>query len=288
MNPSAKYIAVVCFLLLPGIAKAQSVGQVECPRSEGYVYLYSSMTTMDVRTTLQCGEHVQITGRYDYYFSVRTEKGETGFMPQSSLLLLKDAPGPRAPQPPPQRPPRPRTAYDDPKAHPEVPPSAPASSSGFTLLNGTPIHLTLVKTISAASAHVGDVVEMKVLEDVVVDGITVIPVGATAIGIVTDAEPKKRLGHGGKLGLTINFVHLSNDEKAAVRSYQESTGTNTSAGVTLPRASGKDIAFPEGTEFTAYVDGDIHLKRESFQATKDGANPEPAPPAPKPSQPRGC
>jgi hypothetical protein len=288
MNSSAKYIAVVFFLLLPEITKAQSVGQVECPRSEGYVYLYSSMTTMDVRTTLQCGEHVQITGRYDYYFSVRTEKGETGFMPQSSLLLLKDAPGPKAPQPQPLRPARARTAYDDPKAHPETSPSAPSSDSGFTLLNGTPIHLALAKTISSSSAHVGDVVELKVLEEVAVDGVPVISRGATAIGIVTDAEPKKRLGRGGKLGLTINFVHLSDNEKAAVRSYQESKGSDNSVGAVLPMASGKDISFPQGTEFTAYVDGDMHLKKEAFQATKDGANPEPAPPAPKPSQPRGC
>src|SRR5437667_2058460 len=41
--------------------------------SDDYVYLYSSMTTLDVRTTLQCGEQVQITGRYDVYFGVRTE-----------------------------------------------------------------------------------------------------------------------------------------------------------------------------------------------------------------------
>src|SRR5438876_11428569 len=37
----------------PAIAQAQSVGQVECPRTGDYVYLYSSMTTLDVRTTLQ-------------------------------------------------------------------------------------------------------------------------------------------------------------------------------------------------------------------------------------------
>ncbi len=63
MGSSAKYIAAFFCLVLPGIARAQSVGQVECPRAGDYVYLYSSMTTLDVRTTLQCGERVQITGR---------------------------------------------------------------------------------------------------------------------------------------------------------------------------------------------------------------------------------
>jgi hypothetical protein len=287
MKASAKHVAVVFCLLLPAIARAQSVGQVECPRGDGYVYLYSSMTTLDVRTTLQCGEQVQITGRYDTYVGVRTAKGETGYVPISSLLFLKDKVGPKAPQTPPRQPARPRTAYDEPTAHAEAAPKAAPSASDLTLLNGTPIHLMLGKTISSANAHVGDVVELKVVEEVVVEGLSVIPRGATAIGIVTDAEPKKRLGRGGKLGLSINFVRLSDNEKAAVRSFQEGNGSNTSAGAALPLASGKDVAFAQGTEFTAYVDGDMQLKREAFPTAKDDATSAPAPPAQNLSQPRG-
>ena len=63
MKSSAKYIAAVLALFLPVIAPAQSAGIVECPRSGDYVYLYSSMITLDVRITLQCGEQLQITGR---------------------------------------------------------------------------------------------------------------------------------------------------------------------------------------------------------------------------------
>ena len=287
MNSSAKCIAAVFCLLLPAIGKAQSVGQIGCPRSEGYVYLYSSMTTMDVRGTLQCGEQVQITGRYDTYFGVRTAKGETGYVPLSSLLFLKDKPGPNTPKAPPPPPARPRIAYDDPAAHAQIPPSTPAAGSGFTLVNGTPIHLKLNKTISSATAHVGDVVDLVVLEEVLVDGLCVIPERAVAIGIVSEAEPKKRMGHGGKLGLSINFVRLRDDEKAAVRSYQESNGTNSSSGAALPLSSGKDVVFTQGTEFTAYVDGDMPLKREAFQAAKEGANSAPAPPAQNPSKPLG-
>jgi hypothetical protein len=286
MKLSAKYIAVVFCLLLPAIAKAQSAGQVECPRGDGYVYLYSSMTTLDVRTTLQCGEQVQITGRYDTYVGVRTAKGETGYVPTSSLLFLKDKVGPKTPQTPPRQPARPRTAYD-PTAHADAAPKASPSASDLILPNGTPIQLMLGKTISSANAHVGDVVELKVTEEVVVEGLSVIPRGATAIGIITDAEPKKRLGRGGKLGLSINFVRLSDSEKAAVRSFQEGTGSNTAAGAALPLASGKDVAFAQGTEFTAYVDGDIHLKREAFPAAKDDAGAAPAPPAQNPSRPSG-
>ena len=283
MKSSATYIAAVFFFLSPVSLRAQSVGQVECPRGGGYVYLYSSMITLDVRTTLQCGEQVQITGRYDVYFGVRTTKGELGYVPVDSLLLLKDKPGTKTPQSAPAQPSRERITYDAPTAKPQAP--KPLSPSDLTLLNGTPIRVMLGKTLSSASSHIGDVVELKVLEEVDVDGLCVIPAGATAIGIVKEAEPKKRMGRGGKLGLSINFVRLSNGEKAAVRSYLESSGTNSSTGAVLPLATGKDVVITQGTEFTAFVDGDLHLKKEAFQPAKDGSMPAPTPQAQNPSHP---
>jgi hypothetical protein len=277
MRASANYIAVVICLFSPVMARAQSVGQVECPRGDGYVYLYSSMTTLDVRATLQCGEQVQITGRYDTYMGVRTAKGETGYVPTSSLLFLKDKPGVKAPHAPSRPAARPRTAYDEPTVAAEAAPKSPPSASDLTLVNGTPVHLVLGKTISSATAHVGDVVELQVTEEVAVDGLTVIPSGAKAVGIVTEVETKKRLGHGAKLGLSINFVRLSASEKVPVRSFQDSSGSDTLVGVTRPAASGKDVSFAQGTEFMAYVDGDVHLKREGFQAAKDAGSSAPVP-----------
>ena len=285
MRSRVKYLAAFFFLVLPASAQAQSIGQVECPRGGGYVYLYSSMTTLDVRTTLQCGEQVQITGRYDLYLGVRTAKGEIGYVPVESLLLLKDKPGAKAQQPkivPPTT--RERTMYDAPAVPTKAAPPAPSSPTEFTLPNGTPIHLKLGKTISSATAHVGDAVDLQVVEEVTVNGLVVIPRDAAATAVVAEAEPKKRLGHGGKLGFNVNSVRLSDDEKAAVRSYQESTGSNSSGGAIL---SGKDVVFTEGTDFTAYVDGDMKLKKAAFQAQKDSSSAAPAPPDHKRSQPRG-
>jgi hypothetical protein len=285
MISSAKYIAVLFCLVLPTIARAQSMGQVECARGDGYVYLYSSMTTLDVRTTMQCGEHVQITGRYDRYFGVRTAKGDIGYIPVDSLLLLKDKPGAKAPEPQTAQPARERILYDTPVKPAEVAPVAPPNPSEFTLRNGTPIHLKLSKTMSSATSHVGDVVELQVAEEVIVDGLSVIPPGSAAIGLVTEAEPKRRMGHGGKLAFSVNFVRLKDDEKAVVRSFQETT--SNSAGGILPLSSGKEVVYNQGMEFTAYVDGDMQLKKEAFQAEKNSSTAAPAPPDRKPSQPRG-
>jgi hypothetical protein len=287
MRTRAKYAAAFFCVVFPAFAQAQSMGQVECPRSGDYVYLYSSMTTLDVRTTLQCGEQVQITGRYDLYFGVRTAKGEIGYVPVESLLLLKDKPGTKAAQPKTVQATRERTPYDAPTAPTEAAPPAPSSSTEFTLRNGTAIHLKLGKTISSATAHVGDVVDLQVVEEVLVNDLVVVPRGAAATAVVTEAEPKKRLGHGGKLGFNINSVRLRDDEKAAVRSYQESTGSNSSTGAILPLGSGKDVVFTEGTDFTAYVDGDIKLKKAAFQAEKDSSSAAPVPSDHRASKPRG-
>ena len=284
MRLSAKYLVLVFAVTLPVTARGQSVGQVECPRSGGYVYLYSSMISMDVRGTLQCGEQVQITGRYDTYFGVRTAKGEVGYVPLESVLLIKDRPGANQPKALPQKPARELTPYDERPAPPPPPIKTVPAGFDLTLANGTPVHLKLGKTISTASAHVGDVVELHAAEEVAVDGLTVIPIGATAVGIVTEVEPKKRLGRGGKLALSINFLRLGNNEKAAVRSFQETSESSSLAGAGVSQGHGKDIVFAEGSDFTAYVDGDVHLKKETFLAAKDGANAAPA--ARNPAHPR--
>ena len=68
-------------------------------------------------------------------------------------------------------------------------------------------------------------------------------------------------------------MRLANNDKAAVRSFQETTDSSPLAGAGVSQGRGKDIVFAEGSNFTAYVDGDVHLKKETFQSTKDGANP---------------
>src|ERR1700739_1204839 len=102
-------------------AHAQNTGRIDCARDGGYVYLYSSMTTLEVRMTLQCGDVVRITGRSDDYYSVRTASGEAGFVPRTSVFLLKDQPGTGWAATAAKQPARERTHYDDPRSAPAAP-----------------------------------------------------------------------------------------------------------------------------------------------------------------------
>lgn len=115
--------------------------------------------------------------------------------------------------------------------------------------------------------------DFDVLEEVKVRDTVVIPKGAIALATVTAAEPKKRMGRGGKLDVNIDSVRLADNEKAALRATEGGkagghVGAMTSAMVAtgivfFPAAPlflfmhGKDITIPKGTEVTAYVNGDF-------------------------------
>jgi len=174
-----------------------------------------------------------------------------------------------------------------------VPGQASAPTQPHTLLDGTPVKLRLSQTISSADAKVNQEIPFEVVEDIKVDDVVVLPKGATAIGTVTEADHKKSMGRGGKLNLSITYARLADTEKAALRATQDNKGGGhvgamtgamvATAVVFFPAAPlflfihGKDITIPQGTAFTAFVQGDMHLDMARFeQKDAPGAGPETA------------
>jgi len=156
-----------------------------------------------------------------------------------------------------------------------------AASRGFVLEDGTPVKLTLGRSLSSADAHAGDRVDFEVAEEVSINRIVIIPKGSPASGTVTTAHAKRRMGRGGKLDVNIDSVEIADGEKAALRAVKESQGgghTGIMAGgmvatslIVWPAAPafllmhGKDVTIPKGTEVTAYVSGDMKLDLAKFQ-----------------------
>jgi hypothetical protein len=160
-----------------------------------------------------------------------------------------------------------------------------------TLLDGTPVKLRLSQTISSANAKVGQEIPFEVVEEIKVDDVAVLPKGAVAIGTVTECNPKKSMGRAGKLNLNISYARLADEEKVALGATQDNKGGGhvgamtgamvATAVVFFPAAplflfiKGKDITIPQGTEITAFIEGDMHLNMANF-----GVAPAPiAPPA---------
>jgi hypothetical protein len=176
-----------------------------------------------------------------------------------------------------------------PAASPAAAPVAGTPPAPNTLLDGTAVKLRLTETISSSNAKVGQQIPFEVTEDVVVQGVTVLPKGAQAIASVTEANAKKSMGRGGKLNVNVDSARLADGEKVQLRAVQDNKGGGhvgamtgamvATAIVFFPAAPlflfihGKDITIPKGTEVTAFVEGDMKLDMAKFM-------PVPAPGAP--------
>jgi PEGA domain-containing protein len=150
-----------------------------------------------------------------------------------------------------------------------------------TLEDGTPVKLRISQTVSSADAHLNDRVEFEVLEDIKVADTLVIPKGGIAWGTVTEAQPKRRMGRGGKLEIVMDAVRLVDGEKAALRATKEVQGGGhvgaMTAGIVAagllfwPAAPfflfmhGKDISVAKGTEIPTFINGNFSLDMAKFK-----------------------
>jgi hypothetical protein len=149
-----------------------------------------------------------------------------------------------------------------------------------TLVDGTPIKLRIGRNISSADAKIGEHIDFEVLDEVQVMGVVVIAKGANASATVTNAQPKRRMGREGKLDITLDYVRLVDNEKAALSATAGGGGgghTGAMVGAMAATAiftlggsalfllmHGKDITIPKGTETTAYINGDMQLDMSKF------------------------
>lgn len=150
-----------------------------------------------------------------------------------------------------------------------------------TLEDGTPVKLRISQTVSSADAHVNNRVEFEVVEEVQVAGTLIIPKGGIAWGTVTEAQPKRRLGRGGKLEIVMDSVRLVDGERAPLRETKEARGGSRASLIAVgivasgvlffPVAPlflfvhGKDITIPKGTEVPTFINGNLALDMAKFK-----------------------
>jgi hypothetical protein len=148
------------------------------------------------------------------------------------------------------------------------------------LHSGTPINLQLTQTISSARAHNGDRLAFQVIDDVTVDGFTVIRAGASAQGTVIAVRGKRPLGIGGKIILRLDSVELTTGETITVAAQKEfkgrshtirmAVGMAITAAVYLPAtpvlllSRGRDSTVLKGTQITAYTIRDSLLDAQNL------------------------
>ena len=97
---------------------------------------------------------------------------------------------------------------------------------------------------------------------VVVDGLTVIPEGATINGTVTEAIPLKKIGGAASLGLSFETVELAGGAKAAIVAGLHEKGKSE---------SGKDAGTIAGATAGGALLGRLLSKNDKTKGTLIGA-----------------
>ena len=161
-------------------------------------------------------------------------------------------------------------------------------SEQVVLLDGTPVKLQMVRTISSAHSKAGDRLDFVVVKDVTVEGYTVIQAGSIAIGSVVGVRGKRILGIGGKIVIKLDSVTMVTGEHAALRAQKEIKGGSRTklmlAGMLATGLSylpatpvfllsrGCDSTVLKGLEVTAYISANAQVSTANLLAAKgDGS-----------------
>lgn len=137
-----------------------------------------------------------------------------------------------------------------------------------TIKAGTLVPLQAVNSVRAAKIDEGTKVNFRVSRDINIDGITVIPYGTPASGIVTEAKRSSWWGTRGRLGIQIYEIVINGQTIPIENSSIEIKGNNNTAiavllfcFVTIPGCfvCGGKAEMPMGYEIHANVARNITI-----------------------------
>jgi len=176
---------------------------------------------------------------------------------------------------------------------PTAPIAAPETTSAIATTNailrtGTPVPLRLSEelTTKGKKLRVGQRFHMEVAEPVIVQGVTVIPVGSPAVGELTDVRNKGMWGKSGHLGARILYVTVNGRQIRLSGGFDDKGvaggvgAVAVSALVFLPAGffmTGTSARIPAGSSVKGFIDEDVPL---NFAAATPGPMVVGAPAAP--------
>ena len=170
----------------------------------------------------------------------------------------------------------------------------PTGTSGTPLLLGirsvqieipeaTKVRVRLEQPLTSATAEERQPVQLSVTDDILIDGVIVIPQNSVVNGTIVEVVPKRRMGRTGKLDFSIDAIVSPDGGKIPLRygpikkeggSHAVRSGVIT-AGVAVlfwPAApfmllmKGKETTFNKGMVFEVFTDAKYSLKAGAQQA----------------------
>ena len=156
------------------------------------------------------------------------------------------------------------------KLAPAAAPIAAPDTTNAVLRTGTPVPLKLSEelTTKGKKLRVGQRFRMETAEPVIVQGVTVIPVGSPAVGEITDARNKGMWGKSGHLAGRILYVTVNGRQIRLSGAFDDKGvaggigAVAVSAIVFLPAGffmTGTSAMLPMGTAVKGFVDEDVPL-----------------------------
>ena len=144
------------------------------------------------------------------------------------------------------------------------------ATSNAVLRNGTevPLRLSEELTTKGKKLRVGQRFHMEVAEDVKVQGVTVIPVGAPAVGEISDVRNKGMWGKSGHLAGRMLYVTVNGRQIRLSGAFDDKGvaggvgAVAVSAIVFLPAGffmTGTSARLPAGTSVKGFIDEDVPL-----------------------------
>jgi hypothetical protein len=128
------------------------------------------------------------------------------------------------------------------------------------IADGTTVRVILREDLSSGTNHQNDPVRLEVAEDIKIGNSVLIAKGAQAKGHVSEAEPKGKWGHTGRLAYSVDYATAVDGSNVRLHAAFSQGGTDSKGAIMLGLSGalkkGKDISVPKGTIIDAYVDGD--------------------------------
>lgn len=159
---------------------------------------------------------------------------------------------------------------------PAQPTAAATPATGIIIPAGTLIVVETTQPLDTRSVKAGDHFGLRLTEPIKVDGVVVVPAGATGIGEVIDAKPAGIGGRPGRLVLAARYLdsgslHLTLQSLKLGGGGRDNSGVAVGAtiavgivGVLIP---GGNIEYPVGTFATAKIAAAVTVPPATAEAT---------------------
>jgi hypothetical protein len=166
--------------------------------------------------------------------------------------------------------------------------AAPATAAAITVPGGTPMKVSLIEPISSNTAHAGDKIHFKAIDDVTVDSWVVIARDAVGEGSVVSAEGAGGNGHPGKIQLQFDWIYGADGLKIKLSDVAANANGDAAKGAASTAAiasylvlgplglfahnwvHGKDVTVKTDQKIPIYVAQTVHVTPKTKVSSTDG------------------